>query len=128
MTTSLLGLLLACGTTTPSDAPTPVEDETPASGPQDVAVGDYTFRLHPSADQVRIEVLDSSGAPIPAEGEVQVVLTGTGEDPQRIRLQPSGTSWTGPAKATGAPGYVAMISVPIDGRPQAARLTWGNVR
>ena len=62
-----------------------------------------------------------------AVGEARVVLTGTGEEPQRVVLAPKGNTWGGEARAHGAPGYVAVAALDIDGHTESARLAWGEV-
>ena len=60
-------------------------------------------------------------------GDAKVVLTGVGEEAQRVTLSPTEGGWSGPAKAAGAPGYVAVVSVTLDGTKQSGRVTWGEV-
>jgi len=90
-------------------------------------LGTHTARLEPSADALRLVVLDDQGAPVKAQGQAKIVLTGTGEDPQRVVLEADGDGWSGPARASGAKGYLAVVNVKLGGARQSARLTWGEV-
>jgi len=90
-------------------------------------LGDHRARLEPSADRLKMVVLDPAGQPIPPSGPAKVVLTGVGEDEQRIELKAGADGWSGAAKAAGAKGYTAVISVGIDGVKQVAKITWGDV-
>ncbi len=99
----------------------------PESTLHEAKIGKGTARLESSADGLRLVVLDASGAAVAAEGEARVVLTGTGEAPQRVLLAADDEAWTGAAKAEGAPGYIAVVSVNIDGAQETARITWGKV-
>lgn len=139
--TLLISLLLACGApSAPHDhdhdeahaheaegghaheAPKPA-----ATGRIEAPLGVYTARLEPSADALALTVVDAEGEPVPAAGEARVMLTPTGGEPQRVVLTASGDRWTGPAKASGAPGYLAVVNVEIGGAKESARLTWGEV-
>jgi hypothetical protein len=91
------------------------------------SLGPWTAALHPQADGLRLTAAGADGARVTPEGEVRVVLTGTGEPEQRVVLIPDGEGWTGPARAEGAPGYVAVVSATIAGRTETARVTWGEV-
>lgn len=132
----VVAMLTACeGTPDPHPHPHPHDaNATPASStaprtstPPEVALGGDRARLEPSADALTLIVTDSAGVPIAASGEARVQLTGTGEPAQRIVLKPDGASWTGEARAAGAKGYVAVVSVELDGHTESARFTWGEV-
>lgn len=94
----------------------------------EVAMGAHTARLVPGGGQVELQVLGKDGAPIAAEGEARMVLTGTGEAEQKVVLKADGASWKGEAKVGGAPGYLAVVSVPVSGTTQSARFVWGEVQ
>ncbi len=96
-------------------------------GPIEGPLGTYTAHLEPSGDALKLVVTDSEGKPIVAEGEAKVMLTGTGEEAQKVVLTADGDGWTGAAKAEGAPGYLAVVSVTVGGHEESARLTWGEV-
>ena len=78
-------------------------------------------------DTLRITATDASGAAVSHSGEIRVVLTGTGEEEQRVVLTADSRGWSGPVRALGAPGYVAVLSATMDGRTETARTTWGEV-
>ena len=136
----ILMFLLACGDA-PHDHDHPHEHGDPAheghahdddamakpAAMIEAPLGSHTARLTPSAESLELVVLDAKGQPVTAEGEARVVLTGTGEAAQRVVLAPSGASWTGSAKAVGAPGYVAVVQVTVRGNRDSARFTWGEV-
>lgn len=92
-----------------------------------VAMGSRKARLVPGAGALELQVLGEDGAPVTAEGEAKMVLTGTGQAEQRIVLKADGTSWKGDAKLAGAKGYLAVVSVPVGGATQSARFAWGEV-
>ena len=96
-------------------------------GPIEAPLGTYTARLEPSGDALKLVVIDSEGKPVTAEGEAKVMLTGTGEEAQKVVLTADGEAWTGSAKAEGAQGYLAVVSVTVGGHEESARLTWGDV-
>lgn len=96
-------------------------------GPIEAPLGTYTARLEPSGGALKLIVVDGEGEPVAAEGEAKVMLTGTGEEAQRVVLSASGDAWTGAAKAEGAAGYLAVVTVTVDGHQESARLTWGDV-
>ncbi|TNE90584.1 MAG: hypothetical protein EP330_07795 [Deltaproteobacteria bacterium] len=96
-------------------------------GAMTAPLGAYTARLEPSADALKLVVTDADGKPVAAEGEAKVMLTGTGEEAQKLVLAADGEAWTGAAKAEGAPGYLALVSVSVGGHEESARLTWGEV-
>ena len=106
-------------------APAPAPAAAPAA-PIEGALGDATLRLTPSADSLRLVLSDASGAAVAPEGEARVVLTPTGGEEQRIVLKADGEAWAGPASATGASGYVAVVSLQRGGQTQTARLAWGD--
>ena len=129
MNTLIVSLLLACGG---AQAPHSHPDEHHAAaaatgGPIEAPLGAYTARLEPSAGALTLMVVDAKGKPVAAEGEARVMLTGTGEEPQRVVLTASGNAWTGDAKTEGAPGYLAVVNVRVAGHQESARLTWGEV-
>jgi hypothetical protein len=95
--------------------------------PVEAPLGAYTVRLSPTADALTLELIDADGQSIAATGEARVFLTGTGEAPQRVVLQAMDSTWTGAAKAAGAPGYVAVVSLKLGDNAESARLTWGTV-
>lgn len=97
------------------------------SSPVEATVGDLSLRLEPSADTVRLKVSAQDGQEAMLDGDARIVLTGTGEDEQRVVLKSDGDSWVGSARAAGAPGYIAVISFSHGGTTQTARLTWGEV-
>jgi hypothetical protein len=148
MTTLILSLLLACGGDTEAPhghdhAATPAQPAVvePVAPPADqqaeaaatpgatieAPLGTYTARLEPSADALKLVVVDGEGKPVAAEGEAKVMLTGTGEEAQKVVLAASGDAWTGSAKAAGATGYLAVVNVTVGGHQESARLTWGDV-
>ena len=96
-------------------------------GPIEAPLGAYTARLEPTGDALKLVLTDGEGKSVAAEGEARVMLTGTGEEAQKIVLTADGEAWTGPAKAEGAPGYLAVVSVTVGGHEESARLTWGDV-
>ncbi len=98
-----------------------------AAGPVTVALGAGQATLTPAAKALRLTLTDATGAPVAPSGKARIVLTGTGAPPQRVVLEPVEGGWTGPADAASAPGYVAVISLEIDGRVETARATWGDV-
>jgi len=140
--TTILFLMLACSTTPHEhgdhdhdhgDGTHTHAEEKPAAAPSadseaiEAQVAGHTLRVEPSAKTLKITVVDGEGKPVAASGEARVLLTGTGDKPQRIMLQPDGDAWTGPAIAAGADGYVAVIKLKIGGIDQATRVTWGDV-
>lgn len=96
-------------------------------GTIEAPLGAYTARLEPSASALKLVVMDGEGKPVAAEGEAKVMLTGTGEESQKVVLAASGDAWTGAAVAEGAPGYLAVVNVTVGGHSESARLTWGDV-
>ncbi len=113
----------------PTQAAPPVASPAPpaASTAQEAALGSHKARLEVVGEGLRLTVTDPSGAAVPPAGEARVVLTGTGEAEQRVVLSPSGEGWQGAAKASGAPGYVAVLSLELAGHTETARLSWGEV-
>lgn len=99
----------------------------PVGGAIEAPLGTYTARLEPSAESLTLVVTDAEGKPLPAEGEARVMLTGTGEASQKLVLSADGERWSGEAKAVGATGYLAVVSVSVGGHEETARLTWGEV-
>ena len=102
-------------------------DEAAAKDTIEAPLGAYTARIEPSADTLKLVVIDAEGKAVVAERDARVLLTGTGEAPQKVILVPSGEAWTGPAKVEGAPGYLAVVTVSVGGHQESARLTWGEV-
>jgi hypothetical protein len=74
-----------------------------------------------------VTLVDSSGASVAPEGEAKVVLMGTGMDEQRLRLPVADGGWAGPAKAAGAKGYTAVVSVTVGGTTESGKVIWGDV-
>lgn len=90
-------------------------------------VGSHNARLLTSAKGIRLQLTASDGSRVTPSGVARVVLTGTGEDSQRLELTPEGDGWVAVAKAHGAPGYVAVVRVELDGHTEAGRVSWGAV-
>lgn len=111
---------------TPTAPPAASTAPTSAASPVSLKLGAWSGTLEPSAKQLRLVVSGPEGAVTPA-GEARVVLTGTGEEEQRVVLIPGATAWTGSARAAGAPGYVAVVTLQLDGRTESGRATWGEV-
>lgn len=105
----------------------PASPATPAGSAREAALGSHKARLEVVAEGLRLTVTDASGAAVTPTGEARLVLTGTGEAEQRVVLSPSGEGWQGPAKVSGAPGYVAVLSMELAGHTETARLSWGEV-
>lgn len=112
---------------TPAAAPAPAAASAPAAAPADFALGAWTARLEASADGLRLTARDASGAAVAPTGEARVVLTGTGQAEQRVVLAADEAGWSGPAQAAGAPGYIAVVSLEVDGHAESARVSWGEV-
>jgi len=113
----------------PSAAVATAAEAAPARGPSEpvaLTLGAWKATLEPSGETLKLVVRGPDG-PVPPVGDAKVVLTGTGEDEQRVTLAPAGDAWSGPAKAAGAPGYVAVVSVTLDGRTESGRAVWGDV-
>lgn len=91
------------------------------------ALGALTVSLDPAASSLSATLTDPSGAKVTPAEELRVVLTGTGQEPQRVVLARSGEAYRGDATAVGAPGYTAVVSASLDGRTESARITWGEV-
>lgn len=145
MNTLLLALLLACGgAEAPQGHDHERDDAHDAKGDHahddahhgeaaakdgaiEAPLGTYTARLEPSGKVLKLVVTDASGKPVAAEGEARVMLTGTGEDPQKVVLTADGEVWAGAARAEGAPGYLAVVSVTVGGHQESARMLWGDV-
>ncbi len=106
-------------------APTAAGPAEGAPAPPAFALGGAQGALVATAEGLRLTVRDAAGAPVAPAGEAKVVLTGTGEAPQRLVLKPDGDGWAGPAKAAGAPGYVAVVSVALGGHTESGRTSWG---
>lgn len=111
----------------PAKPAEPAKPAKPAHGPVEAELGTHTAKLQPTGDRLTLTVIGADGAPIPPVGEARIVLTGTDEEPQRLVLKPDGTGWSGAAKAEGAKGYVAVISVKLGEHTETARATWGDV-
>ncbi|MCO4769696.1 MAG: hypothetical protein KDA24_06655 [Deltaproteobacteria bacterium] len=102
----------------------------PLAGTQtavDVPLGAWTGRLVASTTGLDLSISNSDGTPMIPTGEVRVVLTGVGEEAQRIVLLPDGASWKAPASVTGAAGYTAVVSMEVGGHTESGRATWGDV-
>lgn len=110
---------------TPAPTPAPAATTGPAA-PGAFAVGTWSATLVPTPDTLSLTLL-SGGTPVAPEGDAKVVLTGVGEDEQRLTLPASGDGWSGPAKAAGAAGYTAVVSVTIGGVTQSGKIQWGAV-
>jgi len=105
----------------------PTAPASAANGPASFPVGAATATLTATDSGLRLTLTDASGAAVAASGEARVVLTGTGEEPQRVVLKPDGDGWAGSAKAAGAPGYVAVVSLDLGGHTETGRTSWGSV-
>lgn len=103
------------------------ETKSAPSAPADFALGAWTASLEATAEGVRLSAQDRDGHVVTPSGEARIVLTGTGEEEQRVVLSPADGVWTGDAKAAGAVGYIAVVSLDIDGHTETARVTWGEV-
>jgi len=108
-------------------APPPEAAAPPKQGPVEASLGAHTAQLQPTADGLRLTVTGADGAAIQPVGEAKVVLTGTDEEPQRLVLKPDGAGWSGAAKAEGAKGYVAVVSLKVGDHTETARASWGEV-
>ena len=95
--------------------------------PSEVALGAYRGQLESTSTGLSLQVTDASGEPVVPTGEVRVQLTGTGEEAQRVVLTPEGALWTGEARTSGADGYVAVVSLELDGHTESGRFAWGEV-
>ncbi len=118
------------GHTHGSAAASPDAETAAASASMEVpafSLGSLTATLEPSADRLRLAARDASGAAVSPTGEARIVLTGTGEAEQRVVLTAGDGAWSGSARAVGASGYVAVVSLPVDGHTETARVTWGAV-
>lgn len=111
-------------------APTPEADPAaeiaPVSFPA-FALGDWTAQLEATGEGLKLTASDASAAAVAPEGEARVVLTGTGQEQQRVVLKPGDSAWTGAAKASSATGYIAVVSLEVEGKKESARVTWGEV-
>ena len=101
--------------------------EPPTATPQTCVFGTAQETVLASDGGLRLTVRDAAGPVIGSGGEARVVLTGTGEDPQRVVLTVDGDAWTGSAGAAGAPGDTAVTSVTFRGHTETERVTWGTV-
>ena len=106
--------------------------ETAPTEPVEANLGSHTGRLEPGDDAVRLVILAADGTTLPSQGEARMVLTphnadGSAQEQQRVVLSSDGSGWTGPAKAAGAAGYVAVVSVTIDEKQESGRFSWGQV-
>lgn len=90
-------------------------------------LGAWTGSLTVAADSLKLTLAGADGAAVAAEGEAKVVLTGVGEEAQRLTLPAADGGWAGPAKATGAKGYTAVVSVTVGGVTESGKATWGDV-
>lgn len=98
-----------------------------ATAPAPFALGSAQGVLVATAEGLRLTVTDAAGTAVSPAGEAKVLLTGTGEDPQRVVLKADGDGWSGPARAAGAPGYIAVVSLELGGHTESGRTTWGTV-
>ncbi len=110
----------------PAATPATTEAAASAASPVALKLGAWNATLEPSAEQLRLLVTGPNG-PVAPTGEARVVLTGTGEEEQRVVLTPGDGAWSGQARAAGAPGYVAVVSLQLDGRTESGRAVWGEV-
>jgi len=103
-------------------------DQAPASDkPTPFMLGSHKATLTPTGDGVRLQLTAADGSAVAPAGVARMVLTGTGEEQQRVELSPDGGTWVGKAKASGAAGYVAVVSVELDGHKQSGKVSWGTV-
>ena len=114
--------------------PTPAAEADPAPAAEAASVafpafalGGWTAQLEGTGEGLKLTAKDASGAAVAPAGEARVVLTGTGQEQQRVVLKPGDGAWTGAAKASGATGYIAVVSMAIEGEKETARVTWGEV-
>ena len=107
--------------------PATAAESAAASSPVELQLGSRLARLEPSASALRLTVLGADGAAMVPAGDAKVVLAPTGQPEQRVTLRAEGDAWAGAAKAAGAPGYVAVVSLELDGTLQSGRVTWGDV-
>lgn len=117
----------------PAPAPKPAEVKPAAeaavpaaTNPVQVPIGGIMATLTPGAEALTL-TLNNEGTEVKVSDEAKVVLTGTDEEPQRVVLKATGQGWSGAAKASGAKGYTAVISMTIDGKVQTAKASWGEV-
>lgn len=111
----------------PAPAPPAPPPAAAAGSVHEAPLGAHTARLEVVPEGLKLTVTDGSGALVAATGEARIVLTGTGEAEQRVILSPSADGWRGPARASTAPGYVAVLSLELAGHTETARLSWGEV-
>ena len=90
-------------------------------------VGAWMATLEPSATSLKLTLVDSRGGAVAPEGEAKVVLTGTGMEEQRLTLPVADGGWAGAAKAAGAKGYTAVVSVTVGGTSESGKVLWGEV-
>ena len=109
-----------------ASAPPPATD-LPGAGPQAFQLGAWTATLSATDSALSLSAVDEHGEAVTPFGEIRVVLTGTGEDEQRVVLAPEDAGWTGAAKAAGASGYTAVVGAEVGGQRESARVTWGEV-
>jgi hypothetical protein len=94
--------------------------------PVEAWIGAHTVRLQPSAEALTLTLLGADAEPVKPSGEAKVVLTASDGASQRLVLKPTGDGWSAAARAAGASGYVAVVSMDIDGSKQVTRLAWGD--
>ena len=97
-----------------------------AAAPIPFPIGAWTATLQASETALRLTMVDGGGAAVPAEGQARVVLSGTGLDEQRLTLAAVGEAWAGPAKATGAKRYTAVVNVTVGGVTESGKVSWGE--
>ena len=117
----------AAPTAAPAPTPAPPSAAPTTATPQPQSLGSHQAQLTTTDAGLRLTLRDASGADVAPTGEVRVVLTGTGEDEQRVVLQPDGTGWAGAARVQGASGYVAVVSLEVAGHTETTRFAWGEV-
>lgn len=91
------------------------------------ALGPHKATLLPGPDSLTLTVVDATGSAVEPSGEAKVMLTGTGQEAQKLVLEADGDAWKGAAKAQGAAGYTAVVSVPVAGVTESGKATWGSV-
>ena len=90
-------------------------------------LGAYVVAVAPAEGTLGLTLKDASGTASAPVDVLRVVLTGTGQEPQRLVLAKQGEAYQAPAATTGAAGYVAVVSAEIDGKTESTRITWGDV-
>ena len=108
-------------------APTPAPAKVAAAAAVPSAPLDLTLGHHGAQLAVRDGGLDLTLADEAPAGEARVVLTGVGQEPQKLVMTAGESGWTTDAKTTGAAGYVAVVTWTHDGNTESARVQWGDV-